>query len=68
MVHGLLKLYGELVGVRGLHRKGGGKWGCGGVWNGKWAMWITKFNETWWTMGHEMFCAHEKKGLLRMQL
>ncbi len=54
--------------VRGLHRKGGEKWGCGGVWNGKWAKWVTRFNQTWWTMGHGTFCAHEERGILGAQL
>jgi hypothetical protein len=33
--------------VHGLHRNVGGEWGCDGVWKYKWAMWTTKFNETW---------------------
>jgi hypothetical protein len=44
------------------------KWGCGGVWKGKWVIWTTRFDETWWIRGHGMFCAYEKRGLLRVQL
>jgi hypothetical protein len=51
-----------------LHRKGGEKWIYGDVWKGKWVMWTTRFNETWWTKGHGTFCAHEEKGLLKAQL
>ncbi len=54
--------------VRGLHRMGGGEWGCGGVWKGKWVMWTMKFDETWWIRGHGAFCVHEEKGLLEAQL
>jgi hypothetical protein len=54
--------------VCGLHKKVIGKWGCGGVWKDKWVMWIMKFNEAWWTRGHEAICAHEEKGLLGAQL
>jgi hypothetical protein len=28
-------------------------------------MGITRFNETWWTWGHETFGAHEEGGLLK---
>jgi hypothetical protein len=28
--------------VRGLHRMGGGEWGCGGVQKGKWVMWTMR--------------------------
>jgi hypothetical protein len=54
--------------VHGLHKKGGGEWGCGGVWNDKWVMSTMRLNETWWTEKHGMFCAHEERGLLRTQL
>jgi hypothetical protein len=33
--------------VHGLHRMGGGEWGCDGMWKGKWVMWTMKFDETW---------------------
>jgi hypothetical protein len=39
-----------------------------GAWKGKRVMRITRFNETWWTNGHETFCAYEKWGLLGAQL
>jgi hypothetical protein len=59
---------GHTVVVCGLHMKAGGKWVCGGVWKGKWAMWTMRFNEIWWTKGHGIFCAHEKRNLLGTQL
>jgi hypothetical protein len=41
---------------------------CGGMWECKWVMGIMKFNETWWTRKHGVFCAHEERGLLRTWL
>jgi len=50
--------------VCGLHRKWGGQQVCDDEWKGKWMMWTMRFDETWWTRGHEMFCVHQKRGLL----
>jgi hypothetical protein len=64
VVCGLLKWYGGLVNGAWFAQERGGEWVCDGVWKWKWVIWTMGFNETWWTRGHGMFCAHEERSLL----